>query len=500
MKILRNIISAIAYIFLGRYEAATYSPTRSRINSPYQGARFDISGSTRSELARKARYFEQNNGIVNRMVDLFECYVVGPQLQVMPTSSDPQWNAKAKLSIDQFARYCDLTSLSGLSTCFSLVARTWFIDGEVFILLTSGSGNRPRIQIIEGHRVATPPAIADQEGRTVVDGVKIDANGRPVGYYIGQEMPDGRIAFGEATPAESVIHVFEPSRPGQYRGITMLYPVLNELHDLDDLHILEMTAAKDAAAITNVVKNQTGEMDPAKLLRQRFTQGQTTNTGAATSVPKSDYYQEVLGSRTVVLSRGDDVQQFRSDRPSVVTVDYWRYKTELVCAGVGIPYVIVFPDSMQGTVYRGALDMANSFFKARHGVIAEAVRRVIEHYLKWARNVDKNLQDPPSDWANVTIYPPRAVNVDVGRNSAAMLSELEAGATNYELIYAPLGLDWREQFRKLAEQRQFAASLGLDLQTAAAGGTPDQSQEADPMDEPMPIPIKQDPTKYQDQD
>jgi lambda family phage portal protein len=466
-----------------RYEGATFSPVRSHVPGSVQSARFDASASTRTELVRKSRYFERNNAIVNRLADLFECYTVGTGLQLSPASSDAQYNAAAKAWWDGWTRYCDLTSLQGFGTVQALIARTWFIDGEVFIKLTRGDSGRPRLQLIEGHRVRTPSELAHLEGTRIIDGVLIDQSGRPVGYYIADEDERGRLTFTGPTPADSVIHLFEPSRPGQYRGLPFLYPVINELHDLDDLHDLEMRAAKDAADITNVIKTKTGELaKPADLIRQRATQSTAISTGATVQESKSDYYQPRTGGRTVVLQKDDEMEQFRSERPGVVTRDYWRYKTELVCTGVGIPYVLVFPDSMQGTVYRGALDMANAFFRARSGVIADVCRRIYEFVMLWATANEPTLRDKPGDWGAVTIHPPRAVNVDVGRNSAAVLAELEVGATNYELIYAPLGLDWREQFRKLAEQKTFAKEIGLELGPKPQPPKPELAPVPDPED------------------
>ena len=50
---------------------------------------------------------------------------------------------------------------------------------------------------------------------------------------------------------------------------------------------------------------------------------------------------------------------------------------------------------------------------------------------------------------------------------AAMLAELSAGATNYELIYGSLGLSWQTELRKRAEQAKFirdlATQYGVDV-------------------------------------
>jgi hypothetical protein len=133
--------------------------------------------------------------------------------------------------------------------------------------------------------------------------------------------------------------------------------------------------------------------------------------------------------------------------------------TEKVCAGIGIPYVLVFPESMQGTVYRGALDMSAVWFRSRHQVMASAARRIYEYVMEWSIKNDQTLNDAPSDWYEVAITAPRAPNVDVGRNSAAQLAELEAGVITYDEVYGARGLDWRSALEAKAQQALFIRQL-----------------------------------------
>ncbi len=160
-----------------------------------------------------------------------------------------------------------------------------------------------------------------------------------------------------------------------------------------------------------------------------------------------------------MLKHGDEFQQFATERPGVNMREYWRQLTEKVCAGVGIPYVLVFPESMQGTVYRGALDMSAVWFKSRHHVMATAARRIYEYVMEYAIKTDPTLNDAPSDWYEVAITAPRAPNVDVGRNSAAQLKELEAGIITYDEVYGSRGLDWRSSLEAKAQQALFVRSF-----------------------------------------
>lgn len=444
------------------YEAERYRPGRPYTPRTHQDARLDISKATRVILQGKARYWERNSALINRLADIFECYVVGSGLQVNPASSDQEWNDRAKVWWRTWERFADIASRQTFGTLQGLITRAWFIDGEAFVLLVQGETGRPRLQILEAHRVETPPDLQDKEGSSIVDGVEIDpSSGRPVKYWIWEPIGNGQKKY-KALPAEQVLHVFEPQRPGQYRGLPFFTAALNTIDDLDELKKLEQKAARSASIVANILVNVTGEVDPAELLRNGGAVD-TASTGSEVTA-----YQERLGGETIVLKAGEDLKQFQSNRPSVVTRDYWRDLQAEVCASCGIPAVLVFPDQMQGTQYRGSLDMAATFFRSRSAVMQEVVRRIYEWVMREAgrratRNNDQELLGAPQDFWRVSIQPPRSVNVDVGRNSAAMLAELAAGATNFELIYAPQGLDWREEGSKLAEQLQYFEALGIKL-------------------------------------
>lgn len=261
--------------------------------------------------------------------------------------------------------------------------------------------------------------------------------------------------------------------------MSFFHSVINELHDLDDLHILEMQAARENASDLKWIKTSTGEL-PAHLRgsggnRFSTTKSETTNTGgSASSTERSAYYQNVGGGKIRVLMHGDEIDQNPGQRPSVTTTEYWKLKRELVCAGVEIPYCIVFPDSMQGTVYRGALDMATAMFKSRHGVIASVAYRLWAYVMSFAHATERQFARPPQDWRNVSVLPPRAPNVDVGRNAAAEAEALKDGRTNYDLIYGPQGLSWRVELKKLNDQMEFieenCPALHRHLQSQNGGG------------------------------
>lgn len=447
-KIISRLLAPFA-----RYEGAETSYSRSHLDTKYTAARFDISSATRQALVRKTRYFEQNNGTMNRLADLFECYVVGANFQIQPASSDPVWNQAAKKWFDAWSKLPDIASKQGLGTLMGLAARGWFVDGESFIVFTRGDSGFPRLQLIEAQQVATPETL--RQSPDVVDGIELDPrNGRPLRYYIGTEKTRGRLEGVSGIPEAFVCHIFEPNRPGQIRGLPFATAVINDLHDLDDLQKLEMQAAKQASAVSNIIKTATGEVS-AKDLR-----GGRTPTDSLAEL--QTHYQAVFGSETKVLKHGDEFSQFAIERPGVNMREYWRQLTEKVCAGVGIPYVLAYPETMQGTVYRGALDMSAVWFRSRHAVMASAGERIWSYVIGWAKDNVPELQGAPDDWYVTSIRAPRAPNVDVGRNSAAQIADVSAGLSTYDEAFGARGIDWREAMKAKAEQAKFIRQLAFD--------------------------------------
>jgi lambda family phage portal protein len=488
-KFLKRLWNAI----FNRYEAASQSwSDRSWLNTATQDARFDANEATRRELVRRSRYWEQNNFIVNRLADLFEQFTVGANgLQVIPASNTETWNTSASEWWGTWCRFPALDCKQPFGILQSVMARAWFVDGEVFIWKTFSENQKisPRIQLIEAHRVQTPPDMREQEGKTIIDGVKVDGNGRPIGYYVKIGFKDNEY---QLVSADQMIHLFEPSRPGMYRGIPFLSPVMNMLHDLDDLQMFEMRAAKEASAVTNVITNASGEIKDAATLR-KVNMNTTTQGGGpnGTTKPDPQYYQTLLGARTIALKKGEDMKQFAIDRPSVVSREYWDYLLAAICAGVGISRLLVLPFSMQGTVTRADLDVSAVFFRSRSQVISAAIREVYVWVMTFAAKYDKALDGAPDDFLKHIIRPPRSVNVDVGRNSSAVIAELDSGTRTYQDIYAEKGEDWREQLTQKAKERAFVHALAKEYSTpeekvsideiaatAAAPVTPDPQERS----------------------
>lgn len=475
-KYLRNFLGRIM-AYLGWDAGVKNDPARGNLGFYWGGIQSANEANdveSREEILRRAHHFERNNAIVNRLVDVFEVYTVGAGgMPILPESSDENWNTARKQLWDLWCKNPDLASLQSFGTIQSLAARRWFVDGEVFILKTRSDSPpfRARIQLIESCRIKTPHSLARR--RDIIDGVQVDAKGRPVAYYVFETNPEGREDY-KAYSAERIRHIHEPMRPGQYRSFSLLASVLNDIQDLDELCKLAMEKAKEAAEIKNVFKTNSGEVPTSEEIRRaRFDISTETVGGTDQTKQRMQNIRQVLGSKTIALEANEDVSQLKAESPNQIEQAHWDIIASRICAGVGISKLLLFPNSMQGTVVRADLDVANTFFRARSAVLADAFLDIYEYVTLDESLIEPSIARLPKDWRKANIRPPRAVNVDVGRNSAAMIAELEAGATDYELIYSPQGFDWRERITARLVQEAF-----IDRESKRLGLTPDRVRKS----------------------
>jgi hypothetical protein len=464
--------------FWGRmYEGARrYSTKRGVLPWPEPNdARFDVSSADRLELVRKSRGFYANDAIMNRLTDLFEQFTVGPLgLQLIPDSSDEDWNQKASERWEGWCRIPDLTSRLPLSTIQSICACVWFVDGEVFILKTYGEEveqggrvvKRPRIQLIESHRVGTPGT--PPEGATIHDGVEVDKRGRPIAYWV-RDTADSEFSFAESTyrriPAERIIHIFEPSRPNQYRGIPFPSSVFDDLQDLLELVGFAKAKAKENSSITRVLENAAGEISASGQRRERFSMDTQNSAGTDVTVERTKFLQSIFGTRAIATRQGEKLSEFTNNTPTVADQALWSHLTSRVCIGTGIQKILVFPESVQGTIARGEYDLACAFFRSRSAVLASAFTEVYVFVMGEEIKETYELSDPPTDWRNVFVCPPRAVNVDVGYTASAAIADLESGLSTYRELYGRHGKHWRTEIRQRAREEAFLDRVCKDEQT-----------------------------------
>lgn len=453
------------------HAVARFSNSRSWLPAFVQDARQDISPGDRVEIIRKARYFEQTNALVQKILDLIETNVVGSGINPTPMSSSDRFNARALEWWNEWCSKADLTSRQHFYALQAIMARAAAVDGEIFVFLTTGEdGKYPRVQLIESHRVLSAGIpVEKQNGQSEFDGIVFDARGRPLAYVVTFDrdalstQPPTKVA---RIPAERMVHIFEPSRAGQPRGLSLFAACLHDIHDLDDLQIYEMMASKDAAERVRTVYNQSAQPPPAG--GTVFERAKTVTLDNGTTEQRSFYYQRSFGGRTVYMHTGDKAELEEPLRPTVAQREFWMMIERKICRATGISYAAVtdYEGNWGGAALRGAITSDNRFYDVRTQNLTGGLETIYRYVMGFAVRSGE-LGRTPADWWRVHFQSPRRATVDIGRESKAILEELRGGIRTERDILGELGLDFNEvRVQRIAEvtaRLEAARELGKEF-------------------------------------
>lgn len=438
---------------LARYEAVQSSPDRTTLGSVIQDAEQDGPMAVRRELMRLMRWFEKNNATVQKILDLLDTNVVGTGINPSAVSVGSEWN---KLALEWWNHWILEADIGGRFTMYQLqsaILRAMALDGEIFVHLTSDPDTgRPRLALIEAHRVTSLRAQLNDYQRTLldIDGVLIDrVTGKPR-FYVVQTYGE---SLARVIAAQNIIHVYEPSRVNQYRGISMFHAVTQILHDQSDLQKFEMQAAKAASVTAFIIKTPTGEA-PEGIIG---TDNLSTTTDAE---GKTQFYARQFGAAARILQTGDSCEQSQSNRPNPAMRDFWQYLDRLVCRGVGNSSagLLDYEGGWGGAALRGAITCDNRFYAVRSQSLNTALDSIWSYVIGWAVD-NAELTGQPALWNRPRWQPPRRATVDIGRESGAIINELKAGLRTYQDIYGEGGADSVERLTKKADEAAFIYKL-----------------------------------------
>jgi len=403
-------------------------------------SRADIGDIDRMRLVALSRKCYLNNAIVKGSITDLARYSVGSGIKALPKSGDTSWDQQAKEWWESWGHYPEVTGRYDFATLQLLISECIDRDGEVFIVLTkTKDGTGAALQVIEGHRVQTPPDKADN--KNIFDGVEMDKLNRPKAYFVlASEESFTRV------PAEDMIHIFEPERPDQVRGYPRISVSLNQCLDRDELLRLEMQATKAASTISLVATTKSG--------------GTSGIFGPLTNNETVDdkTMETVWGGGAILRMRSDqDIKSFQLNRPNADLNAHLEQYIRSVALGLGLPYEFVWDSSkVSGANTRLITAKAARRFEQRQNLlIAQALRRI----WRYAAAVAIKNGDLPvnANYFKVSWVCPRSITVDHGRDAQSDIALVEAGLMSRAEYFGSYGQDWEEQVAQIQREK---ATLG----------------------------------------
>ncbi|RYJ63242.1 phage portal protein [Pseudomonas songnenensis] len=282
-------------------------------------------------LRNRARDMRRNNPYAERAITGIADNVVGAGIVPRPKAKSARANKKLAATWAQWGETiaCDADGVENFYGLQHKIMETVAEAGECLIRRrwrrsSDGLPVPMQLQVLEPDFLDESKA-SRNGGNQIIQGVEFDALGRRVAYWLFDEHPGAATGLtslqSRRVPAEDVIHVYLPRRPGQARGYTWLAPIMQRLRHFDEMEDAVMEQAKIAACFAAFITP--GDM----------------STGAK-APPLVDRVEPGIIQQ---LAMGEDVKFATPPSFNGYSTYAWQ-ALHAVAVGLGIPYELLTGD------------------------------------------------------------------------------------------------------------------------------------------------------------
>lgn len=335
------------------------------------------------------------------------------------------------------------------------------------------------LQDVHPIRMKTPPEFTLD--LNVRDGIYLDEDGEPLGYFFGNTDCLGQLADYQYVQARQahrqiVFHSFRVREPEQVRGIPLLAPVLKLFRDKYDFLDYEVVAQIITASFPIAIESENPKDYGAG------------NTQSA----EKRWFRGVRPGQVMYTNPGERVNPIQSNRPGSNFDSFFKLILRTICAVSGLPYTQVLKD-FSDTNYssaRAALQEAWKLYQDyRAWLVRQFCQPVREHVLEEAylRGLWSLPKGAPDFYGAMDLYlncrwtPPPRGYVDPYKEILAQLKALEGGLSDYDTIFGEQGEDYEERFAQQERETDERKRRGLPV------------VGADTITQPDPLAIQPDP-------
>lgn len=344
-------------------------------------------------------------------------------------------------------------------------------------------------------------AAAAATGNVIAGGVEVDDYGAPIAYHILKSSPDGLLgsisagrmeddtvripAWGEKTHLPTAVHVMAKRRPEQFRGVSILAPVLEALQQVSTLTEAELFAAVLQGMVAIISK-----------------------APGAAPLPEPDYGAEGTDAAAVGLDRASNpmgnlrleagtVWEIDSDhgvdmkspgRPNPAFDPFFVAIAKQIAAAIEVPLeVLLLSFTASYSASRGALEVFYLTVRKRRGWLAShwctPVYRawLFEQVAKGRYRMPGYLTNPTirERWSNVRFRGDGKISLDPAREAKALeVQEAHGWSTGAEITAELNGGDYDANVRRRGGEHKRFVEAGLPIPNAKGGGTEPASAHA----------------------
>ncbi|HEY4534268.1 MAG TPA: phage portal protein [Fusobacterium sp.] len=386
----------------------------------------------------------------------------------METLIEKEFNLWAKDKIEQ----------QGLLDFFQvqdLVFLTLLLNGEAFVKLnyfeTIKNPYSLKLQIIEPDRIFTPNN--KQNDKTIIEGVKIDSNGRIEGYYIAKEHPldsMGQVesvyvsVFGKEKQ-RNILHILFSERPEQIRGIPILSPVIEALKQLDRYTEAELMAAVVSGLYAVFIESPSENLQGANIAdHEVIDDSNLVNVNSEETI-------ELSPGMVVGLNPGEKANSTNPGRPNAQFDPFVTAILRQIGTALEVPYELLIKHfTASYSASRAALLEAWKMFRKRREWFSSNFTQIIyEEWLREAYLLGRiELEGYGKDsllnqaWSSAQWNGPSQGQIDPLKEAKASVLKIQQGlSTRTKETVELSGGDFEQNVRILAKEQKLLKEKGV---------------------------------------
>lgn len=414
-------------------------------------------------LRARGRELARNNPIGRHFLNMLSANVIGQagiRYQSLVRDSngeiDRETNKRIEAGWTEWCKKgnCTVDGKLSFRALQDLALRTEAMDGETFVRKVRGFDNKWgfALQTIDAdqvdHLFSRPPGNKQAEIRL---GIEVDSWGKPIAYWVNPGHPSdfGGSLLRDRIDASQIVHLFDPYRVNQTRGLTWFHAVMMSLKMLDGYMESEIVAARVSAAKMAVLECTDpaayDQPDPDRPYRLE------ANPGVIESIPP-----------------GYTLKPFTPDHPSNAFENFVKTNLRWVASGLGASYNALAND-LQGVNYsslRSGLLIERDRWKVVQKHVAEDfMQPIFEEWLSMSLLTGAlKLGSRDAERYSTGKWIPRGWQwVDPYKETQAAVMGIAAALQTRDQVIADRGGDYEEVFEQLAEEDKVAEQFGIEL-------------------------------------
>jgi lambda family phage portal protein len=299
------------------------------------------------QLRSKSRALVQNVPYIRAGLDALVAATIGTGITQRATGREKD---RLNKLFEEWVKVCDADGRLDYYGMQAAAYRAMEQDGEVLIRLrprrpTDGLPVPLQLQLLEIDWLDSTKT-GTQQGNQIVNGIEYDALGAVAAYWLFDQHPGdavtlrGNRATSRRIPADNIIHLFSPERPGQGRGFPRLAPVIARVRDLQLYEDAELARKNLETRLSVLASGDVSQMaNPAAYGESTDNVARARQTGDLGELASGGIIEMPAGANITVVE----------PKAAPGHVEYVKHQLHIIATGMGVTYEMISGDMRETT-------------------------------------------------------------------------------------------------------------------------------------------------------